>query len=312
MLQGAEFPPIVVFEDSEGYHLGDGHHRVDAATLAATKDPKRPRRVYAEIRPGSFNDALRWAMRANSTHGKRLDDDDYQRAVQIALDRDLIAVERASEVAPALVGLIPGLSARWAYECSADYRKKLNAKRDRLIAAMSAEGKTQQQIAKALDVSQRTVSNVLEALSKNRGNAKTAKPLPATPDLFAEEAEEATGEDEPEPPPPADGNQPKGPARRYDFTSYLRLLEPFELKPFDEDDSGAVVDLDEPSAVADSPEAVATLAFINDELFGLTDRFSDLSALTGPLRKQTSQTTRENLSAVAEFLNGLARYLGEK
>jgi hypothetical protein len=59
-------------------------------------------------------------MRVNSTHGKRLADDDYRRAIQIALDRHLIQVERASEVVPALVNLIPGLSAAWAYECSAE------------------------------------------------------------------------------------------------------------------------------------------------------------------------------------------------
>jgi hypothetical protein len=38
MLDGAEFPPIVVFEAIENgkrfYHIGDGYHRADAAALA--------------------------------------------------------------------------------------------------------------------------------------------------------------------------------------------------------------------------------------------------------------------------------------
>jgi hypothetical protein len=85
---------------------------------------------------------------------------------------------------PALVDLIPGLSVTWARECSADYRRALNAKRDRLVAAMAADGKKQKQIAKALDVPQKTVSNVLKQLSQNDGTVKMAKPLPEIPDLF--------------------------------------------------------------------------------------------------------------------------------
>jgi DNA-binding transcriptional regulator LsrR (DeoR family) len=59
---------------------------------------------------------------------------------------------------------------------------------------MAAEGKTQQQIAEALDVDQKTVSNVLQRIRKNNTTVETPKPLPELPDLF-----EAT-EEEPETP----------------------------------------------------------------------------------------------------------------
>jgi Homeodomain-like domain len=60
----------------------------------------------------------------------------------------------------------------------------LNAKRDRLIVAVATEGKTQQQIAKALDIPQQTVADVLKRNTQNGGTAKTGT-LPEIPDLFA-------------------------------------------------------------------------------------------------------------------------------
>ena len=51
MLEGAIFPPIVIFQDKNGWkHLADGHHRVDATALAALKDNRRKAEVLAEIR----------------------------------------------------------------------------------------------------------------------------------------------------------------------------------------------------------------------------------------------------------------------
>jgi DNA-binding transcriptional regulator LsrR (DeoR family) len=50
---------------------------------------------------------------------------------------------------------------------------------------MATEGKTQQQIAEALDIPRETVSNVLERFGQNGGTAKKTKPPPEIPDLFA-------------------------------------------------------------------------------------------------------------------------------
>jgi hypothetical protein len=87
MLEGAQFPPVVIFQDPDGWkYLADGHNRVDAAALAALKDPRRNAEVLADVKPGTFEDALRWAMRANRLHGKRMTDADHKRAIEMAID----------------------------------------------------------------------------------------------------------------------------------------------------------------------------------------------------------------------------------
>jgi hypothetical protein len=75
----------------------------------------------------------------------------------------------------------------------------------RLIAAMAAEGKTQGQIATALDIDHKTVSKVVKELGKNDSAIKAPQP-PAIPDLFAAEPSEDEDDGEPEPLPPPGGN----------------------------------------------------------------------------------------------------------
>jgi ParB-like chromosome segregation protein Spo0J len=105
MLEGAEFPPVVIFQDAVGKYLADGHHRVDAAALAALKDPRRKAEVLAEIRPGTFEDAVRWAMRANYQHGKRMADADYKRAIEMAIELGFLQSVHAKDVVPEVVEL---------------------------------------------------------------------------------------------------------------------------------------------------------------------------------------------------------------
>jgi hypothetical protein len=63
MLEGAQFPPVVIFEDTDGWkYWADDHHRVDAAALAALKDPRRKAEVLAEIRPNGHDpEAFIWS-----------------------------------------------------------------------------------------------------------------------------------------------------------------------------------------------------------------------------------------------------------
>src|SRR5882672_2774595 len=221
MLRGAEFPPVVVFDDGKYLHLGDGYHRADAAALAHAKDPTRPNTLRAEVRQGNLQDALRYAMRANHAHGKRLSEADYKRAIQVALRHALIEVERAGEVVPALIALIPGLSARYARQCTSDYRAQLVAKRDRLIVQLHHAGKTQEQIADQLDVDQATVSRVVDRVMQNGGSAKTHNPAPP-PSLPEEETQPAEAEPQPEPKPKAAATD-SAPAIQMDFTPLLPL-----------------------------------------------------------------------------------------
>ena len=79
MLRGDHFPPVIVFQDGGEFILADGWHRVKAARLAKLKH------ILAEIRQGSRQDALRFALGANHKHGLRRTNGDKRRAVEIAL-----------------------------------------------------------------------------------------------------------------------------------------------------------------------------------------------------------------------------------
>lgn len=81
MKEGAQFPGVVVFHEGETYWLADGYHRHAAAKMAGVQD------ISAEIRTGSKEDALKFALSANTTHGLRRSQADKRRAVIIALRR---------------------------------------------------------------------------------------------------------------------------------------------------------------------------------------------------------------------------------
>lgn len=306
MLRGAEFPPVVVFDDGKFLHLGDGYHRADAAALACTKDPKRPNTILAEVRKGTLEDALRYAMRANHAHGKRLTEEDYGRAIKIALQHGLIEVQRAKEVVPKLMALIPGLSARYSRQQTADYRKQLIIKRDRLIAALHAEGQTQQQIADQLEVKQRTVSDVISRLSKNGATAKTTKPAPEPPSLPKEELPPPKQQQElPTVPAAADTE----PAIQRDFTPLLPLLD--DDDPAADDETGIVAGLAE-QLVPDDSEALAALNNIDATLSVLFEGLHDLKALEGKLSLPAVQPVHLRLLRASTFLTELAAYLNQR
>lgn len=303
MLNDAEFPPIVVFDDGKFLHIGDGWHRADARALAHAKRPELPNEILAEVRKGSLEDALRYAMRANHAHGKRLTEEDYGRAIQVALRHGLIEVERAKQVVPALMALIPGLSARWARECTKDYRAELVAKRNRLIAAMHADGKTQDEIAAELDVPQRTVSDVIARLSGNGATAKTTKPKPPPEPPKVEEPKPAAEA------PKAPAKPDSEPAIQLDFTRMLTLLD--DSIEENEDETGIVAGvIEEPPA--DDPEALKALSHIDQTLGDMFAALSDLKALEGRFSFAAVQSVHLRLLAANKFLTELAAYIHQR
>jgi ParB-like chromosome segregation protein Spo0J len=175
MLEGAEFPPVVIFQDAEGgKYLADGHHRVDAAARAALKDPRRRAEVLAEVRPGNFEDAVRWAMRANCQHGKRMADADYKRSIETAIELGFLHSVHGKDVVPEVVELTK-CSVRTAQIHTVAYRMAMIEQRDRMIWAMNREGHSRRAIGKALGVSHRTVSFIIERLSSKLIAAETAQ-----------------------------------------------------------------------------------------------------------------------------------------
>lgn len=94
MTEGAHFPPIVLFHDGNRHYLADGFHRFMAAQRLKFAD------IDADVRPGTKDDALWFALGANKKNGKRLNSTDLQHAIRLAFETwpDKSAHEIAAQV----------------------------------------------------------------------------------------------------------------------------------------------------------------------------------------------------------------------
>jgi len=76
LLDGAKFPPIVLFHDGKNYYIGDGWTRILAHQLAGFEI------INADVRMGSYDDALDYALKdANKDHGQRYTNADKRKKV---------------------------------------------------------------------------------------------------------------------------------------------------------------------------------------------------------------------------------------
>lgn len=80
MRAGTEFPPVILFQFADGtLLLADGFHRVAAARKAGRTD------IQAEVRVGERQEAVTYALGANTQHGLRRTSADKRRCVEVAL-----------------------------------------------------------------------------------------------------------------------------------------------------------------------------------------------------------------------------------
>ena len=79
MKGGAKFPPIVVFQDGESFHLADGAHRLSAHKKMGEA------RISSDVRKGDQRAALAYAVGANDKHGHRRTSEDKRKAVELVL-----------------------------------------------------------------------------------------------------------------------------------------------------------------------------------------------------------------------------------
>lgn len=79
---GEKLPPIVLFYDKSDkkYYIGDGWHRYYAYRETKSKDS-----ILAEVRNGTRQSAMVYALGANANHGLRRTNADKRNAVEIAL-----------------------------------------------------------------------------------------------------------------------------------------------------------------------------------------------------------------------------------
>jgi hypothetical protein len=82
MRQGAEFPPLMVFQEGDTRILADGHARHTAAKRVGRAS------INCEVRPGGLRDAMLFAAGANATHGRPRSTADKHCAVLRLLNDD--------------------------------------------------------------------------------------------------------------------------------------------------------------------------------------------------------------------------------
>lgn len=86
MIQGAEFPPVVVFHDKDGkYWLADGHYRCAARELYAAEKGWTDCQIEVKIKNGTHRDARLYAVGCNRGHGVQRSNADKRHAVKMLL-----------------------------------------------------------------------------------------------------------------------------------------------------------------------------------------------------------------------------------
>lgn len=159
MTAGATFPPIVLFHDGNHYYLADGFHRLMAAQRNQFRD------IDADIRPGTQQDALWFALGANRDHGKRLTEADKTHAVAIALATWPNKMQR--EIA-SHVGCSESLVSKVFQRTSSNTsvtpelrgRALENKEKRERVRDLVAAGKKTEEVAKQAGVARSFVSNV--------------------------------------------------------------------------------------------------------------------------------------------------------
>jgi hypothetical protein len=121
---GTALPPVVVFSDGEKHWLADGYHRWHAHKAFGSTE------IAAVVRQGSREEALRFSLGANATHGKRREVGDYARSYATACKHGFVRPDDTVGVQAALA-----CSMRCAYDLTAPARKKIEAEREAEIAA---------------------------------------------------------------------------------------------------------------------------------------------------------------------------------
>ena len=110
----AKFPPVTVFADAERdtLWLADGFHRVAAAEATGYKH------VKADVRPGTFADALKFALGANANHGLRRSNADKRHTLEMAWEnrRELWPREDKADPSAAVLSEACGVSLRTVQE----------------------------------------------------------------------------------------------------------------------------------------------------------------------------------------------------
>ena len=96
LVDGAVFPPVVVFQTEDGLLLADGFHRWHAHKVL------RLEAIKAEVVDGSRRDTLLYSLSANAAYGLQRGASYYRRVYDIAYRNGLVDATDAEAVAALL------------------------------------------------------------------------------------------------------------------------------------------------------------------------------------------------------------------
>lgn len=88
-INGDDFPNIVVFLVNNKYYLADGWHRLEAAKKAKITE------MTCDVIKGTYRDAIKYSLLANSKHGLNRSHADKRKAVQACIDDPEWSVQSA-------------------------------------------------------------------------------------------------------------------------------------------------------------------------------------------------------------------------
>lgn len=177
LVDGAVFPPVVVYREGTVLWLADGFHRWHAHKVVDADS------IDAVVHDGSRRQALLHSLAANSKHGLQRGATDYTRAYEIACRNALVDATDSEAVAALLQ-----CSGRWAEKLTEKARAVARTQRDAEIIRLKDAGKTHREVADAVDVSIGTVSAVQKAHSAETEQASTPPWVEKLRDLESPEA----------------------------------------------------------------------------------------------------------------------------
>lgn len=163
MHAGISFPPIVVFYVETKYYVADGFHRINAALKINLTY------LSAEVKTGTFRDAVLFSVSANSSHGLNRTNEDKRKAVVTLLnDAEWSAWSNNAIAKKCQVSL--DLVNRMRNEINSSLNESLSEHPSNQI-------KTRKYINKLGNIATINTANIGKKIKKSEGEEKDEKPL---------------------------------------------------------------------------------------------------------------------------------------
>lgn len=159
-------PAVDVMEIDGKRFLVDGFHRVSAMRKAKISE------ISANIMKGrSSQDAVRYAITSNDTHGLNASSEDMASAIKTALEIDKDTFTNGYKFDTKGFAQHYGFRSTSAKKHTKEYRDSLKTARNDQIRTLDSDGLTQREIAQQVMIDQSTVSAMLE----NDGKGQSAQ-----------------------------------------------------------------------------------------------------------------------------------------